>query len=82
MHSAMLARLSGRWHQVHLGGGAGERSGCSCTLSRSEVRFRVLTRAECAAYWDSGEPRDKAGAYAIQGRAAVFIESCAAATRA
>ncbi len=39
------------------------------------MRFRALTPAECAAYWDTGEPRDKAGAYAIQGAAAVFIES-------
>jgi septum formation protein len=39
------------------------------------VRFRPLERAECAAYWDSGEPSDKAGAYAIQGLGAIFIES-------
>jgi septum formation protein len=43
-------------------------------LSTSEVRFRALSRAECIAYWDSGEPRDKAGAYAVQGRGAVFVE--------
>ena len=42
-------------------------------ISLSEVSFRSLTNEECAAYWASGEPRDKAGAYAIQGRAAVFI---------
>jgi septum formation protein len=41
----------------------------------STVRFRVLTAAECRAYWESGEPRDKAGGYAIQGFAAAFIES-------
>ena len=34
----------------------------------------ALRRAECEAYWDSGEPRDKAGAYAIQGLGAVFVE--------
>jgi septum formation protein len=44
-------------------------------LSRSQVRFRPLERAECEAYWDSGEPSDKAGAYAIQGLGAVFVES-------
>ena len=44
-------------------------------VSASTVRFRALSEAECAAYWDTGEPRDKAGAYAIQGFAAVFIES-------
>jgi septum formation protein len=39
------------------------------------VRFRNITCEECAAYWESGEPRDKAGGYAIQGYGAVFIES-------
>jgi septum formation protein len=37
------------------------------------VTFRSIDAAEAGAYWDTGEPRDKAGAYAIQGRAAVFI---------
>ena len=36
--------------------------------------MRALTREECAAYWETGEPRDKAGGYAIQGRGALFIE--------
>jgi septum formation protein len=34
-----------------------------------------LSEEECGAYWNTGEPHDKAGGYAIQGRAAVFIES-------
>ena len=42
--------------------------------SVSRVTFRALTPAECGAYWDTGEPRDKAGAYAIQGRGAAFVE--------
>jgi septum formation protein len=42
-------------------------------VQESRVRFRDLAPAERAAYWDSGEPRDKAGGYAIQGRAAAFI---------
>jgi septum formation protein len=46
-------------------------------LSSSEVRFRTLSRAECRAYWRSGEARDKAGGYAVQGYAAVFIEHLA-----
>lgn len=42
-------------------------------LSRSEVTFRAITATEARAYWDTGEPRDKAGGYAVQGLAAVFI---------
>jgi septum formation protein len=43
-------------------------------VSASEVRLRTVTPEECAAYWESGEPRDKAGGYAIQGGGALFIE--------
>jgi septum formation protein len=41
---------------------------------RTRVKFRVLESAEIAAYWDTGEPCDKAGAYAIQGLAGAFVE--------
>ena len=41
----------------------------------TEVRFAPLSEAEILAYVESGEPLDKAGAYAIQGKAAVFVES-------
>jgi len=51
--------------------------GLDCHLSASEVRFRMLSEAECRAYWASGEPHDKAGAYAVQGLGAVFIEHLA-----
>ena len=71
---AMLAMLSGRWHQVLSAVALASSNGLQCSLSRSEVRFRALQARECAAYWDSGEPCDKAGAYAIQGRGAVFVE--------
>ncbi len=71
---AMLARLSGRWHQVLSAVALASANGLQCILSRSEVRFRALQARECAAYWDSGEPCDKAGAYAIQGMGAVFVE--------
>jgi septum formation protein len=71
---AMLQQLSGRTHQV-LTAVALSRSGALASrLSASEVRFRVLSLEECVAYWRSGEPRDKAGGYAIQGRGAVFVE--------
>jgi septum formation protein len=72
---AMLARLSGRTHTVltAVALAAGEAAPAT-RLSTSLVTFRKLSQAECLAYWESGEPRDKAGGYAVQGRAAVFIE--------
>jgi nucleoside triphosphate pyrophosphatase len=71
---AMLARLSGRWHQVLSAVALASANGMQCSLSRSEVRFRELRERECALYWDSCEPCDKAGAYAIQGLGAAFVQ--------
>ena len=71
----MLARLSGRTHEVLTAVALATGAGVALRVSVSSVRFRTLSAAECAAYWETGEPRDKAGAYAIQGRAAVFVES-------
>ncbi|HEY1284364.1 MAG TPA: nucleoside triphosphate pyrophosphatase [Steroidobacteraceae bacterium] len=71
----MLARLSGRTHEVLTAVALATRAGVALRVSMSSVRFRVLSTEECVAYWETGEPRDKAGAYAIQGRAAVFVES-------
>jgi septum formation protein len=72
---AMLARLSGRTHRVLTAVALVNQRGAQLRLSESEVQFRQLAPAECALYWDSGEPRDKAGGYAIQGLAAVFISA-------
>ena len=41
----------------------------------TQVTFRVITEAEASAYWETGEPCDKAGGYGIQGLGAVFVES-------
>ncbi len=71
---SMLRRLSGRTHRVLSAVALMNSGGIRQALSISEVQFRALTDDECAAYWESGEPRDKAGGYAIQGRAALFIE--------
>lgn len=72
---AMLARLSGRTHQVLTAVALTRAHGePGLRVSASAVRFRPITRAECLAYSRTGEGRDKAGGYAIQGRAAVFIE--------
>ncbi len=71
---AMLARLSGRTHSVLTAVALAVGDDVSVSVSTSEVRFRSLSAEECAAYWETGEPHDKAGGYAIQGRGAVFIE--------
>jgi septum formation protein len=71
---AMLARLSGRSHTVLTAVALRWHELREAKLSQSEVRFRATTAAERLAYWNSGEPCDKAGGYAIQGQAAVFIE--------
>ncbi len=73
----MLGRLSGREHRVLTAVCLVTAAAVTERLSTSRVRFRALTRAECAAYWDTGEPQGKAGAYAIQGLGSVFIEALA-----
>lgn len=71
---AMLRQLSGREHEVLTAVALADVAGVRERLSSSTVRFRPLLPEECAAYWETGEPRDKAGGYAIQGLGAVFIE--------
>lgn len=77
---AMLRRLSGRSHQVLTGVsvavgpvGAAGRGGCETRVDGATVDFRVVDEAEIEAYVASGEPRGKAGAYAIQGRGGLFV---------
>jgi septum formation protein len=70
----MLRLLSGRTHQVYTAVALRHAAGCAARVSVSDVAFRRLSEEECDAYWRSGEPADKAGGYAVQGRAAVFIE--------
>jgi septum formation protein len=70
---AMLARLSGCEHQVLSAVALATPSQIAVKVQESRVRFRELTPVECAAYWETGEPWDKAGGYGIQGRAATFI---------
>ena len=70
----MLKKLSGKTHQVHTGvavvQGLMERSGAECT----DVTFRELSPETISRYVATGEPLDKAGAYAIQGKGAVLIK--------
>jgi len=74
-HAAnMLSQLSGRTHHVLTAVAvSGPRGILSCCVT-TEVTMRALTAEEIACYWQTGEPADKAGGYAIQGLAAIFIE--------
>ena len=68
----MLHQLSGRVHEVY-SAVALVASRESVAVNCSRVWFAVLSDSDIDAYWRSGEPRDKAGGYAIQGRGAAFI---------
>jgi septum formation protein len=72
--SAMLARLSGREHQVHTAVAVRHEERIELRLSSSRVRMCVLDPAMIARYLDTGEYIGKAGAYGIQGRAGMFVE--------
>ncbi|MDJ0916679.1 MAG: Maf family protein [Woeseiaceae bacterium] len=72
---AMLTRLSGCVHQVMTGVAVRSADSVQTALSVSDVRFRSVSAAEASEYWDTDEPADKAGAYAIQGRGGIFVES-------
>lgn len=71
----MLARLSGRTHQVLTGVAVWDGREMRAAISSTDVRFREIRPDEALAYWHSGEPADKAGAYAIQGLGGVFVEA-------
>ena len=72
--TAILTRLSGRSHRVLTAIAMARDELVEHRLSVSEVRFRPVSADEIRRYVHSGEPMDKAGAYGIQGRAAMFIE--------
>jgi septum formation protein len=69
----ILGRLSGRAHEVHTAVAVRHQGGADARVSTSTVEFRPLTHAEIDWYWHTGEPADKAGAYGVQGHAAIFI---------
>lgn len=80
---SMLLRLSGRSHQVMTsiclatcrGGTDSKEAKLSARLVTTDVVFKPLSDEQIYAYWQSGEPKDKAGSYGIQGFGAVFVES-------
>lgn len=71
---AMLQALSGRTHTVVTGVAVVARQGLLDSVSSTRVRFREIDPDEARDYWHSGEPRGKAGAYAIQGLGGAFVE--------
>lgn len=70
----MLRLLAGRSHQVHTGLAAVARDAEASACERTEVWFRPLPAQLIEGYVATGEPLDKAGAYAIQGRGCVLVE--------
>ena len=71
---AMLRALSGNSHQVFTAVAIDNGEKSAVLMSKTVVKFRTISHSECLSYWHSGEPQDKAGAYAIQGYGAVFVE--------
>lgn len=69
----MLGMLSGREHEVFTAVAMVQGERYEVRLSTTRVRFRNINSDEMAAYWSTGEPADKAGGYAIQGLASVFV---------
>ncbi|HTH39747.1 MAG TPA: Maf family protein [Rhodocyclaceae bacterium] len=70
----ILARLSGKTHLVLTAVAVAQGDHIAHVRSISEVRFRIMASDEIERYVASGEPLDKAGAYGLQGRAAIFVE--------
>jgi septum formation protein len=71
---AMLAALSGRTHEVMTAVAIRWQTQLMLAISTSRVTFRAIARDEIERYVATGEPFDKAGSYAIQGKAAVFVQ--------
>ena len=72
---SMLEALSGKTHRVITGVALRAGGRLETAMSETAVRFRDIGPDEALAYWHSGEPRDKAGAYGIQGLGGIFVES-------
>lgn len=71
--ASMLRRMADRWHMVHTAVAIADANRVEVALSSTQVEMAPLNEVEIAAYVASGEPRDKAGSYGIQGRAGTFI---------
>jgi len=71
----MLDCLSGCTHTVLTGVAVISADGIETAISTTQVQFREINPDEAAAYWQSGEPAGKAGAYAVQGLGGIFVKS-------
>jgi septum formation protein len=70
----MLRSLSGQWHEVLTGVTLARAGRVLSDVASTRVKFAEMSEAEVDWYVATGEPMDKAGAYAIQGHAALFVE--------
>ncbi len=70
----MLMTLSGKVHSVFTAVAIDNGLDTALAVSETLVEFRTISQSECLIYWQTGEPKGKAGAYAIQGRGGVFVE--------
>jgi len=70
----MLSAMSGNWHEILSAVALSYQGETTVLLNKNRVLFKSLSDQEIKNYWETGEPQDKAGAYAIQGIAATFIE--------
>ncbi len=71
--TAMMQRLSGRTHQVLTAIAVADNHKVLSQVVATDVTFKALTDKEITAYWQSGEPQDKAGGYGIQGLGGRFV---------
>lgn len=71
----MIAMLSGRWHEVLTGVAVVQNGNSSVRSQSTRVKFVELTKGEIDFLVEKGDPLDKAGAYAVQAQAALFIEA-------
>ncbi len=70
----MLKKLSGRWHEVLTGVALVKNKKIEVNFQRTRVKFDQMTNEEIEFLVENGKPLDKAGAYAVQAQAALFIE--------
>jgi len=70
----MLSVMSGNWHEILSAVAISYNGNTHVKLNRNRVLFREISQDEMIRYWKTGEPQDKAGSYAVQGIAAMFIQ--------